>query len=56
MVSIGKLRAASLFTIIYLFVENVTSLRLARFLALTLIAACMVNVFYTVGERLLVGA
>jgi O-antigen ligase len=53
MVSIGKLRAASLFTIIYLFVENVTSLRLARLLALTLIAACMVNVFYTVGERLL---
>jgi len=53
MVSIGKLRAASLFTIIYLFVENVTSLRLARLLALTLIAACMINVFYTVGERLL---
>ena len=53
MVSIGKLRAASLFTIIYLFVENVTSLRLARWLAITLISACMVNVFYTVGERLL---
>lgn len=53
MVSIGKLRAASLFTIIYLFVENVASLRLARLLAITLIAACMVNVFYTVGERLL---
>ncbi len=53
MVSIGKLRAASLFTIIYLFVENVTSLRLARLLALTLIAGCMVNVFYTLGERML---
>jgi O-antigen ligase len=52
-VSVGKLRAASLFTIIYLFVENVTSLRLARWLAITLISACMVNVFYTVGERLL---
>ena len=52
-VSIGKLRAASLFTIIYLFVENVTSLRIARLLAVTLISACMVNVFYTVGERLL---
>lgn len=53
MVSIGKLRAASLFTIIYLFAENVPSLRVARFLALTLICACMVNVLYTAGERLL---
>lgn len=53
MVSIGKLRAASLFTIIYLFVENVHSLRIARLLALTLICGCMVNVFYTAGERLL---
>ncbi|MEP6817920.1 MAG: O-antigen ligase family protein [bacterium] len=53
MVSIGKLRAASLFTIIYLFVENVPSLRVARWLAVTLICACMVNVFYTAGERLL---
>ena len=53
MVSFGKLRAASLFTIIYLFVENVTSLRVARLLAFTLISACMVNVFYTAGERLL---
>jgi hypothetical protein len=52
MVSIGKLRAASLFTIIYLFAENVPSLRVARLLALTLIAACMVNVFFTAGERL----
>jgi len=53
MVSIGKLRAASLFTIIYLFAENVPSLRVVRLLALTLICACMVNVFYTSGERLL---
>ncbi len=52
MVSIGKLRAASLFTIIYLFAENVPSLRVVRLLALTLIGACMVNVFYTAGERL----
>src|SRR6185295_11727941 len=52
MVSIGKLRAASLFTIIYLFTENVPSLRVARLLALTLVAACMVNVFFTAGERL----
>jgi len=53
MVSIGKLRAASLFTIIYLFAENVPSLRVARLLALMLISACMINVFYTAGERLL---
>ncbi len=53
MVSIGKLRAASLFTIIYLFGENVPSRRVVRLLALTLICACMVNVFYTAGERLL---
>ncbi|MDP9291706.1 MAG: PDZ domain-containing protein, partial [Verrucomicrobiota bacterium] len=53
MVSIGKLRAASLFTIVYLFAENVPSLRVARLLAITLISACMVNVFYTAGERLL---
>ena len=53
MVSIGKLRAASLFTIIYLFVENVHSSHVARLLALTLICACMVNVFYTAGERML---
>jgi O-antigen ligase len=52
MVSIGKLRAASLFTIIYLFAENVRSLKVARGLALTLVAACMVNACYTAGERL----
>jgi len=52
-VSFGKLRAATLFTIIYLFVENVSSLRIARLLALTLISACMVNALYTAGERLL---
>jgi O-antigen ligase len=52
MVSIGKLRAASLFTIIYLFAENIPSLRVARLLAITLIAACVVSVFYTAGERM----
>ncbi|MDQ6653751.1 MAG: O-antigen ligase family protein [Acidobacteriota bacterium] len=53
LVSIGKLRAASLFTIIYLFAENVLSPRIVRLLALTLICACAVNVFFTAGERLL---
>jgi len=51
MVSIGKLRAASLFTIIYLFTENLPSLRVARLLALTLLGACMINVLYTAVER-----
>lgn len=49
-ISIGKLRAACLFTIVYLFAENIRSRRVLRALALTLIAACMVNVFYTFGE------
>jgi O-antigen ligase len=52
MVSIGKLRAASLFTIIYLFAENVPSLRVVRLLLLALVSACMVNVVFTAGERL----
>jgi O-antigen ligase len=51
MISIGKLRAASLFTIVYLFVENVTSRKIARALALTLVGSCMVNVAYTAVTR-----
>jgi hypothetical protein len=53
MVSIGKLRAASLFTIVYLFAENVPSLKVVRLLAITLICGCMVSVSYTAGERIL---
>jgi len=49
-VSIGKMRAASLFTIVYLFSQNVNSLRLVRLLALTLIGSCMINVFLTAGQ------
>src|SRR5437660_4552548 len=49
-VSIGKLRAASLFTIVYLFAENVRSPRILRALVIVLIASCMVNVFYTFGQ------
>src|SRR5215217_3064605 len=41
--SIGKMRAASLFTIGYLLAQNVRSLRLVRLLALTLIASCILN-------------
>ena len=48
--SIGKMRAASLFTIVYLVSQNVPSLRMVRLLALTLIASCLVNVFLTAGQ------
>ncbi len=48
--SIGKMRAASLFTIVYLVSQNVRSLRLVRLIALTLIASCMINVFLTAGQ------
>jgi O-antigen ligase len=51
LVSIGKLRAASLFTIVYLFAENIPSRHLLRLLAITIVASCMINVFYTIGER-----
>ena len=51
-VSIGKLRAASLFTIVYLFAENLTPRRITRVLTITLISSCMLSVVYTAGERL----
>src|SRR6185436_13691035 len=49
-VSIGKMRAASLFTIVYLLSQNIRSLRLVRLLALALIGSCMINVFLTAGQ------
>ena len=52
--SIGKLRAASLFTIVYLVAQNVRSLRLVQVLAFCLVGSCMVNVLLT-AERLVVG-
>ena len=48
--SIGKMRAASLFTIVYLVSQNVPSLRTVRWLALALIGSCMVNVLWTAGQ------
>ncbi len=48
--SIGKMRAASLFTIVYLVAQNVRSLKLVRLLALTLIGSCMLNVLLTAGQ------
>jgi len=51
LISIGKLRGASLFTIVYLVAENVTQKRVLRWLVFTLIASCMINVMYVMGER-----
>lgn len=48
--SIGKMRAASLFTVVYLLSQNVPSLRTVRWLALALIGSCMVNVLWTAGQ------
>jgi hypothetical protein len=52
--SIGKMRAASLFTIVYLVSQNVSTLKLVRMLAYLLIASCMVNVALT-GLQLAMG-
>ena len=49
-VSIGKLRAASLFLIIYLFAENIRSQKILTMLTVILIAATMVNVVFTFGQ------
>ncbi|MBD0370773.1 MAG: O-antigen ligase family protein [Pyrinomonadaceae bacterium] len=50
-ISLSKMRAVSLFIIVYLVAENVTSVRVVRLLVLTLVASCMINVLYTFGER-----
>ena len=50
LVSIGKLRAASLFLIVYLFAENIRSQKTLRILTVVLIAATMVNVMFTFGQ------
>jgi O-antigen ligase len=53
MVSIGKLRAAMLFTIVYLFAENLRSMRLLRLLVLLLVASTLVTALFTFGQYLL---
>ena len=50
LISIGKMRGASLFTIVYLVAQNVRSIRIVRLLATTLIAACVLSVLVTVGQ------
>jgi len=52
--SIGKMRASSLFTIVYLVSQNVGTIKLVRTLAYLLIASCMVNVALT-GLQLAMG-
>ena len=47
MVSIGKLRAAMLFTIAYLFAENIRSARILRLLVVVLMAATMLSALFT---------
>jgi hypothetical protein len=52
-VSIGKLRAASLFTVVYVVSQNVRSPRVLRALALTLVVSCalgLVHTFSTYGR------
>jgi O-antigen ligase len=46
-VSIGKLRAASLFTVVYVAAENVPSRKILRALALTLVASCALGLLHT---------
>ncbi|HEX3280856.1 MAG TPA: O-antigen ligase family protein [Pyrinomonadaceae bacterium] len=53
LVSLGKMRAASLFTIVYLFSQNIPSRRVIQLLVLALVSACMINVIFTGAQRLL---
>ncbi len=48
-VSIGKLRAASLFTVVYVTAQNVRSPRVMRALVLTLVASCALGLVHTFG-------
>jgi hypothetical protein len=49
-VSFGKMRAASLFLIVYFVAENVVSPKVLRLLAIVLIAATAVNVLFVFGQ------
>jgi O-antigen ligase len=48
-VSVGKLRAASLFTVVYVTAENVRSPKVMRALVLTLVASCALGLVHTFG-------
>jgi putative inorganic carbon (HCO3(-)) transporter len=47
--SVGKLRAASLFTIVYVVAQNVSGRRVLRALVFTLVASCALSAAYTFG-------
>jgi len=49
-VSIGKLRAAMLFTIVYLFAQNVRSARVFRALVVVLLAAAVIGALFTFSQ------
>lgn len=48
--SVGKLRAASLFTIVYVVAENVRDRRVLRALTVVVVASCVVSALYTFGK------
>ena len=48
-VSVGKLRAASLFTVVYVASQNVRGPKVMRALALTLVASCALGLVHTFG-------
>ena len=50
MMSLGKMRAACLFLIVYLVSQNIRSLRIVRLVAFTLIVSCVVTTFLTLGQ------
>ncbi len=50
-ISTGKLRAASLFTIVYLVAQNMQPGKLLRVLVFVLLASAMVAALFTFGER-----
>jgi len=50
MVSVGKLRAAMLFTIVYLFAQNLRVLRLVHVCLALLIASAVVGALFTFGQ------
>jgi hypothetical protein len=52
-VSVDRLRGVMLMTIVFLVAENIPNRRVLRQLALVLVASCMINVVFTIGERVI---
>lgn len=51
-ISIDKLRGAALFLIFYFVINNLRTLKSAKFIAFALVASCMVSVLWTPIERI----